>query len=478
MSDPITHRDVPLFVDLDGTLIFSDCLYESFLRLFRLNPLAIFLAFVWLFKGGREYMKAQIAQRVDIDVKLLPYNLPLLDWLREEKAKGREIILATASHIKYAQAVADHLELFDRVLASDQNFNLKGANKLQRLKQASDDRKFDYAGDSQADLKVWIEARAAVVVSSSKQFIQSVQALVPVEQVFPSTLRGFSLAALRPHQWLKNVLLFVPVFTSHHLLDGPSLVNALIAFVALSMCASSVYILNDLLDIEEDRLHHHKRERPFAAGKASIVGGIVMLVCLLLGAILLAAVVGKGFVLWLGFYYALTLSYSLHLKRVMIVDILLLAGLYTIRIAAGAAAINVALSGWLLGFSMLFFLSLSMVKRYADLILLRNAGVSGNLPGRSYHTRDIRLIQRLGLATAYLAVGVLALYVNSEAVVGLYRDPQLLWLLVPLAFIWVNRVWWAAHQGEIQNDPVLFVIKDHFSQVMLVALALVVFAAT
>lgn len=478
MTDTILHQDVPIYVDLDGTLIFSDCLYESFLRLLRLNPLAIFLAFMWLFKGGREFMKAQIAQRVDIDVKLLPYNQPLIDWLREQKATGREIILATASHAKYAHAVAEHLDLFNHVLASDQNFNLKGANKLQRLKEASGINGFDYAGDSKADLKVWIQARAAIVVSSSQQFIQSVQAVVPVEQVFPSTLRGFSLAALRPHQWLKNVLLFVPIFTSHHLLDAPLVTNALIAFVALSMCASSVYILNDLLDIEEDRLHQHKRERPFAAGKASIVGGIVTLVCLLFGAIVLAAQVGPLFVLWLGFYYALTLSYSLYLKRVMILDILLLAGLYTIRIAAGAAAISVVLSGWLLGFSMLFFLSLSMVKRYADLVNLRNTGVSGNLPGRNYHTRDIRLIQWLGLASAYLAVGVLALYVNSDAVVDLYRDPRLLWLLVPLAFIWVNRVWWAAHQGEIHNDPVLFVIKDRFSQMMLFALALVVFIAS
>lgn len=478
MSDSTIHQDVPIFVDLDGTLIFSDCLYESFLRLFRLNPLAIFLALVWLFKGGREYMKAQIAQRVDIDVKLLPYNQTLISWLRDEKARGREIILATASHIKYAQAVADHLELFDQVLASDQGFNLKGANKLQRIKQVSGDRGFDYAGDSQADLKVWIAARAAVVISSSTRFVQSVQALVPVDQIFPSSLRGFSLAALRPHQWMKNVLLFVPIFTSHHLLDEPYLVNALIAFVAMSMCASSVYILNDLLDIEEDRLHQHKRERPFAAGKASIVGGIVTQLCLLLGAMLLAMLVGHAFLLWLGLYYVLTLSYSLHLKRVMIVDILLLASLYTIRIAAGAAAISVVLSGWLLGFSMLFFLSLSLVKRYADLVMLKNSGVIGYLPGRRYHTRDIHLLQWLGLASAYLSVGVLILYVNSDAVVSLYQDPWLLWLLVPLVFIWVNRVWWAAHQGEIHNDPVLFVIKDHFSQVMLVALVLVVFAAS
>ncbi len=469
---------LPLYVDLDGTLIFTDCLYESFLRLLRLNPLAIFLAFIWLLKGGRQYMKAQIAERVDINVKILPYNQPLIDWLKLEKAGGREIILATASHIKYAQAVAQYLGLFDRVLASDESFNLKGSNKLLRLQQQSGETGFAYAGDSKADLKVWAEAKAAIVVSSSERFKQTVAGLTMLENSFPTPQRAFSLSVMRPHQWLKNVLLFVPIFTSHHLLDEPYLTDALIAFVSLSLCASSVYILNDLLDIEEDRLHHHKHLRPFSAGTASIVGGIVMLLLLLLAAMILSTFVGQSFMLWLGVYYILTLAYSLNLKRIKIVDILVLAGLYTIRIAAGAAAVGVPLSGWLLTFSMCFFLSLSMVKRYADLVALKQAGVSGVLPGRRYHTDDIPLIQRLGLSVAYLSVLVLALYVNSDAVLPGYEYPQRLWWLLPLFFIWVNRIWWAAHENKIHTDPVLFVIRDRWSQVTLLALVLVVFFAT
>jgi len=474
----VNNSDCPLYVDLDGTLIFSDCLYESFLRLLRLNPLALFLALGWLFKGGREYMKARIARRVDINVTILPYNQPLIHWLREQRTSGREIILATASHVKYAEAVAQHLQLFDRVLASDERHNLKGRRKLQSLLGEAGTGGFDYVGDSKADLVIWAQARAAVVVSASDKFIRKVADLSTVAATFSSPQRGFALASLRPHQWAKNVLLFVAIFTSHHLLDGPYVLDALVAFVSFSLCASSVYILNDLLDIEEDRLHSHKHLRPFAAGTASLVGGVVGLIGLLVLALLLAIQVGPEFVLWLGIYYALTLAYSMILKRIKILDILVLAALYTLRIVAGAAAVNVSMSGWLMAFSMCFFLSLSLVKRYADLIALVYSSQEGPLPGRKYHTRDIRLIRWLGLASAYLSVSVLAMYVNSDDVLILYREPVLLWWLVPLVFIWVSRIWWAAHHNRIHSDPVLFVIKDHFSQLTVAALALVVFLAS
>ena len=470
-------QPIALYVDLDGTLIFTDCLYESFLRLLRVNPFAVFLALGWLLKGGRAYMKAQIATQVDIDVQTLPYNAPLIEWLHDEKAKGREIILATASQIKYAEAIASHLKLFDRVLASDKDVNFKGRNKVRRLVDESTKGGFDYAGDSYADLKVWEAARAAVVVSNSNKLLRSVKALTSVEKVFPSLQKVFSLAALRPHQWLKNVLLFAPLFTSHQFLQTGPLITTFVAFISLSLCASSVYILNDLLDLEEDRQHPRKRYRPFASGKASLIGGIVALPCLLVGAFLIAARVGPDFVLWLGLYYALTLLYSFYLKRIVIVDILVLASLYTIRIIAGAAATSVPVSGWLLAFSMFLFLSLSLVKRYAELVVLAAEGLDGMIPGRNYHTRDARVIQWLGLASGYLAVLVLALYVDSSDVLKLYSNDKLLWFSVPLVLLWVSRVWWAAHRGEIYGDPVLFVVRDHFSQITLAFLVLVVVVA-
>ncbi len=477
MSEPTRFKGVPVYVDLDGTLIFSDCLYESFLRLLRVNPFAIFLAFFWLIKGGRPYMKAQIAERVDLDVKSLPYNEALIEWLLQEKSRGRDIILATASHRKYARAIGAHLGFFNHVLASDEEINLKGRHKAARLVEEAGEKGFDYAGDSKADLKIWAVAREAIIISNSEKLISSARSLIPVARIFPSKQRGFSPAALRPHQWLKNVLLFVPLLTSHEFLNANALLTALIAFLSLSMCASSVYILNDLLDLEEDRQHHHKQSRPFAAGNASIVGGIIALIGLLVSGFTIALWVSPEFTLWLGFYYALTLAYSLNLKRIKIVDILVLASLYTIRIVAGAAAVNVPLSGWLLAFSMFFFLSLSLVKRYADLISFKNAGETGTIPGRQYNTQDIRLIQWLGLISGSLAVLVLALYVASDDALNLYEKPDLLWILVPMVFLWICRVWWAAHQGKIHSDPVLFVIKDHLSQIMLGFLVLLVVVA-
>lgn len=468
---------IPLYVDLDGTLIYSDCLYESFLRLFRVNPFAIFMAIYWLMKGGREYMKAQIAERAEIDILTLPYNEPLIEWLTQEKSRGRDIILATASHRKYAEAIAAHLGLFNRVLASDEHVNLKGKRKAHCLVEESGEKGFDYAGDSKADLKVWAVSHAAIIVSNSEELIRSARALTHIERIFPSTQSGFSLAALRPHQWLKNVLLFVPLLTSHTFFNESVLLTALAAFISMSMCASSVYILNDLLDLEEDRLHQHKQNRPFAAGKASIVGGIITLIGLLVGGFAIAAWVGPGFMFWLGVYYTLTLAYSLKLKRIKIIDILVLASLYTIRIIAGAAAVNVPLSAWLLTFSMLFFLNLSLVKRYADLVSMKESGLSGSIPGRQYDIRDIRLIQWFGLLSGCLAVVVLALYVASSDALALYAHNQWLWLLIPLVFLWIFRVWWAAHKNKIHSDPVLFVIKDHFSQLMLGFLILLVVVA-
>jgi 4-hydroxybenzoate polyprenyltransferase/phosphoserine phosphatase len=477
MSESTLQPVIPLYVDLDGTLIYSDCLYESFLRLLRINPFAMLLAFYWLIKGGRQYMKAQIAERVDINIQTLPYNEALIDWLSQEKSSGRDIILATASHHKYAEAIAAHLGLFIRVLASDQHVNLKGSNKARCLVDEAGEKGFDYVGDSNADLKVWAAARSGIIVSNSDKLIRSARTVTRIDRIFPGIRCKYSFKALRPHQWLKNVLLFVPLLTSHAFFDAYALQTALIAFISFSMCASSVYILNDLLDLEEDRQHHHKQNRPFAAGQASIVGGIIVLLVLLVSGFAIAAWVGPDFLVWLGLYYALTLAYSLKLKRVKMVDILVLASLYTIRIVAGAASVNVPLSGWLLTFSMLFFLSLSLVKRYADLVSMKQAGMSGSIPGRQYHTRDSRLIQWLGLISGSLAVLVLALYVGSDDALALYTHTILLWLLVPLIFIWICRVWWAAHENKIHSDPVLFVIRDHFSMFMLCCILLVVVIA-
>ncbi len=346
----VESRSLPLYVDLDGTLIYSDCLYESFLRLIRLNPFAVFLVFVWLLKGGRQYMKAQIAERVDLDVENLPYNGMLIEWLHKQKSEGREIILATASHRKYAELIAAHVGLFSRVLASDQDFNLKGRHKASRLLEEAGEKAFDYVGDSKADLNVWAVACAAIIVSNSAKLVRSARSLTQIERLFPSEQQQFSLAVLRPMQWWKNVLLFVPLIATGQLLNGSAVVALLTSFIAFSLCASSAYILNDLLKLEEDRKDLHKKQRPLAAGKLSIVGGIIMLLCLLLGGFAVAYCVNPSFMLWLGLYYFLALVYSLYLERIKIADILSRLSLYLIRVFAGAAAINVPVSAWMPAF--------------------------------------------------------------------------------------------------------------------------------
>jgi len=347
---PVEPRSFPLYVDLDGTLIYSDCLYESFLRLVRLNPFAIFLVFAWLLKGGRQYMKAQIAERVDLDIENLPYNEVLIEWLHQQKSEGREIILATASHRKYAELIAAHVGVFSRVLASDQDFNLKGRHKASRLLEEAGEKAFDYAGDSKADLNVWAVACAAIIVSNSAKLVRSARSLTRIERLFPSEQRQFSLAVLRPIQWWKNMLLFVPLITAGQLLNESTVMASLISFVSFSLCASSTYIMHDLLNLEEDRKDRHKKQRPLAAGKLSIIGGIIMLLCLLLGGFAVACRVNPNFMLWLGLYYFLALLYSLYLERIKVADILARLGLYSMRIFAGAAAINAPVSAWMLAF--------------------------------------------------------------------------------------------------------------------------------
>jgi len=364
------------------------------------------------------------------------------------------------------------------MLATDEGVNLKGRKKARCLVAESGERSFDYVGDSKADLDVWASARAAIVVTTSDALLSAVRKLTSIERHFPVSQHRFSFSAMRPHQWLKNVLLFVPLLTSHEYFHDHPDFAVLIAFISMSLCASSVYILNDLLDLEEDRQHHSKQNRPFAAGAASIAGGIVTAVGLLASAFFLAAWVGRGFTLWLGIYYALTLTYSLYLKRVKIFDIVLLACLYSVRIVAGAEAIRVEPSFWLLTFSMFFFLSLSMVKRYADLVALNLEGVSSLIPGRQYHTEDASLIWRLGVGCGLLSVLVLGFYIASDDVPEVYARAGLLWLTVPLVLLWVSEIWWAAHHGKIHSDPVLFVIEDRYSQLTLAFLVLVVVLAT
>ncbi|MEO0574372.1 MAG: UbiA family prenyltransferase [Pseudomonadota bacterium] len=462
----MADADVVLAVDLDGTLTPADTLHELALQLLRERPLDIFALPFWLMKG-RASLKQRIAQRIQPNPVSLPYNKTLLTWLTAEHAAGRKLALCTASDEQVAQAIAGHLGIFDEVIASDGKSNLAGARKREALEQRYGIKGYDYAGNSKADLTVWEGARHAIVVNASAEIEReaarraTVTKTVPREAITFTTVRRM----LRIHQWVKNLLLGVPLLAAHQFQDSGSIMSLVLAFVAFSFCASAVYIGNDLLDLESDRRHARKRLRPFAAAVVPIPYGLVIAPLLLAASFSLALFVAPAFAGWLGVYFTMTCAYSLVLKRIALVDSLLLAGLYTLRIVAGGAAVGVTVSFWLLALAIFLFLSLAFVKRFAELTTQAKEGVE-RIHGRGYAVSDAPLVQSMGVASGYLSVLVLALYLNSEAVAQLYAYPQLIWFAIPVMLLWVSWVWLKAHRGEMYDDPIVFAIKDKASLAM------------
>ena len=452
-----------IVTDLDGTVTLTDTLHESVLALVRNKPLFSFLLPFWLVKGIA-FLKLKVAENCKLDVTTLPYNLSLIDWLKEEKASGRKIVLCTAANERVALAVSEHLKLFDDVIASDENTNLKSVNKRKALEGRFGDKGYDYAGNSSADIEVWAGACQAIVVNSSSAVQAKAAQVAYVSRTFPSESVKFSdwLRALRVHQWLKNLLLFVPLLAAHQLTNIQSLANPALAFISFSLCASSVYVINDLLDLESDRRHPRKRYRPFASAKLSIAIGVAIAPLLVGAGIALGLMVGTDFLVVLMLYLLINAAYSLILKRVVLVDCLTLVTLYTVRIIAGAAAASLALSFWLLAFSAFIFLSLALVKRYAELIVQAQAGKS-HAHGRGYDVSDASLLQIFGVSSGYLSVLVVALYMRSENVAALYAQSGVIWFVLPILLFWISWVWLKAARGEMHDDPIVFAIKDKAS---------------
>ena len=454
---------LPLIIDLDGTLIHTDMLHESALRTLRDKPFEV-LRIPFFLARGKAVLKRRLAQHGEFDAASLPYNTALLDWLRQERGNGRKLILCTASDHTIANAIAEHLGVFDEVMASDGVTNLAGKNKADALVQRFGQAGYDYAGNSHADLPVWRSARRAVVVNAPADLARRAAACCEVERAFAAPGAGFTAwrRVLRVHQWLKNLLLFVPLFAAHQFTDLAHWMPLLLAFIAFSLCASSVYIANDLLDLESDRQHPRKRNRPFASGQVPAWQGVLCAPLLLAASAGVAWQVGGSFFAWLAGYFVLTCAYSWLLKRLMLVDCLTLAMLYTLRIVAGAAALSMPLSYWLLAFSVFLFLSLAFVKRYAELQVQILHGKK-KAHGRGYYTSDAPLIQMLGICAGYAALVVLALYLNSEAVLVLYRAPEFVWGAIPAMLFWVSWMWMQAHRGHMHDDPLVFAVKDKAS---------------
>ena len=455
---------IPLAVDLDGTLIATDLLWEGLFILLKKNPLYIFLVPFWLVAGPAR-LKQAIADRIDIDPASLPYREALLQRLRADHVDGRKIVLATGTPRKFAEAIAAHLGIFDYVLATDGPHNMTSGRKRDALIAAYGDGGFDYAGNSRHDLKVFEAARDAIVVAPDRhakrwQAAHSAETMPAPKR----TLKTF-VKMLRMHQWLKNSLIAVPMVLSHEYFNTNMIWQCLLAFVSFSAVASAIYILNDFFDLALDRKHPTKRNRPFASGALSIPFGLGAMAALLAIGVAAGLLLPIEFLGVLAGYIVVTTAYSLSFKRMLLVDVLTLAGLYTVRVLAGAAATGVEVSFWLLAFSIFFFLSLALVKRFVE---LRTTAIppGERIAGRGYRTEDQEIVAQAGMASAFSSALVLALYMDSVAVRELYPHPWLIWPLPPIVLYLTMRVWILARRDEMNDDPVVFIIRDWRSQIV------------
>jgi 4-hydroxybenzoate polyprenyltransferase/phosphoserine phosphatase len=466
----------PLVIDLDGTLVKSDLLFESYFNTV-LSGVSHHLSVAGELRRGKAPLKALLAGRCKLEYATLPYDQAVLELARKARSQGRRVYLATASDERHANAIAAHLGLFDGVFASDGDSNLASLAKAKKLVEVFGDRGFDYVGNGAADVAVWAHAAKAYAVRTSPPVRSRLAALgVPFEHLesTPASLTTW-LRAIRVHQYAKNALVFVPLLTAHAF-TARDLFTGALAFIAFSACASSVYLLNDLVDLDADRLHPTKRSRPLASGEIPIAHAVLAIPVLLLFSILCAFSVSPAFLGVLAGYYAITTAYSFYLKRKMLIDVVALAMLYTVRVIGGAVAIDVVLSEWLFAFSIFVFTSLALIKRYVELTMRADSGLSD--PGnRNYKIGDVDVIAALAAASGMNAITIFTLYVSSPAVAGLYHRPALLWLICPILLYWLARALMMAHRRLMNDDPVVFALRDRVSRWTVILMTLIVLLA-
>jgi 4-hydroxybenzoate polyprenyltransferase len=461
----------PLCVDLDGTLVGTDTLWESLMLLLRSKPWLSVLVPFWLL-GGRAGFKRAIAQRVSFDASTLPYREDLVSALQSSKQRGRKIVLVTAADHDVATKVAAHVGLFDEVYSSDGEENLKADHKSKRLVELYGVQGFDYIGDAAADIPVFESAARGFLIGAKSSVASRVAANTRVTLVSrrPSVLRAL-IKELRIHQWAKNALVVLPVFLAPGLPQPAVLARAALAAFAFSLCASAGYVLNDLLDLAADRAHKTKRARPFASGALPVQYGPPLFIGLLIvGFAGSLALLPGAFSLMLALYFIGTVSYSLYFKRALLLDVLILAGLYTHRILAGGIATKIPISAWLLGFSMFLFLSLAFGKRYVEIMVLT---ADEKIKNRDYYKVDLHMVGAMGVASGYIAALVFSLFVENGAHHGAYREPTLLWLAVPVLLYWISRIWIVTGRGQMQDDPVKYALKDRVSFICAVVIGLI-----
>ena len=477
-SETVGNTSLPLCVDLDGTLIQTDSLWESCLRLISQKPFMLFLLPLWLFLGKAGF-KDRVSNSIHLTPGSLPFNTHLLKFLTQQRLHNRHLVLVTAANEKIAEDIAAHLNIFDEILASNKTNNLSGKSKADALVEKYGEQGFVYAGNANIDLNVWQHAAAAIVVNGSDSLIQKAKKLTMVEEVFPKehkTSLKVILKAIRIHQWAKNMLIFTALILSHNWFNTDALELSIFAFLSFSFAASSIYIINDLIDLEADRKHRTKRNRPIAAGILSIQSAVTIVPFLIALSFFFASKINLDFVIILSVYLILTTAYSLYLKPIALIDVITLTSLYTIRIVAGAVAVNVPLSYWLITFSMFIFLSLALIKRFSELKNLVQQGETISL-SRGYHTDDLPAVSLFGISSGYISVLVLVLYTHDLQADTLYSTPNWLWFVAIAVLYWISRMWLLAFRGKMNEDPVLFAIRDRNSYIVSLLVSLSIYLA-
>ena len=471
--------NIPIVTDLDGTLVLSDTLVESVIRLIVQRPIYIILLPFWIL-FGRVAFKKKIAEKVTLDFSLLPYHKNFIKYLSNEKKKGRKLILATGAHKSIASLIAKQLDLFDCIHATDE-VNLTGKKKADLLIEKYGINGFDYAGNSSTDLHVWQVSRNAIAVNASPSVVKKLRSIAceSMDISFSENKTSYLgrikslFKAMRIKQWVKNCLIFTPLLLSQSYINAESVVQSIVAFIAFSICASSVYLLNDLVDLDSDRQHKYKKFRPFASGELDLSkGALASMVAFAIGFIL-AYSINELFFWSLGAYYLTTLFYTFKLKKLILFDIFTLAILYTFRLLAGGAAIEINLSNWLLSFSFFIFLSLGTLKRYVDVDLDNVMELDRKKimsAGRGYIVADLIPLLVLGVSSGLISILIFLLYVSDPEVLLQYNSPHFLWLVGIALVYWISNIWFLANRNLILEDPVMFVLKEKNSRNTLIVI--------
>ena len=466
-----------LFVDLDKTLIKSDYLEESFINCFSQNIFSPITSIFILLKNGKAFLKKYLFNKANISIESLPYNKQVLDVIYKWKEENPEekVILISATYHEVVERIANHLQCFDDWHGT-RDENLKSEIKLKKIKDLAGGESFTYIGDSFADLVIWKNAKKCYLVNPSKRLLKAVTKTHDSIEIITNKKNNLfieTIKTIRVHQWVKNVLIFIPAILS--LKPFVDLLGYLLSgFFAFSFVASAFYILNDLFDIENDRLHHSKKNRAFASGSLSITQGFFIFIFLIIAAILISISLPQTFQLLLLLYAVATFTYSKYLKKLVILDILTLSSLYLLRLICGGTLSEITISNWLLTFSVFFFLFLASVKRWVELNKLNTEVISG----RGYQISDKSFVTNLSYFSGLISILVICLYIESQQALTLYNQSKLLWFIPIILLYWVLETLFKVERGLIDEDPVKYALKSKTSYISVVGFVIIFLLST